>query len=84
MGYKDRTKPRTGKELVMYGFGIFMLIFYLGMAYIFLFSKVLTENPAPSVRYIMGGIFLVYGIFRLYRQIRIGKARTYGTYENEE
>ena len=84
MGYKDRTKHSTGKELVMYAFGIFMLIFYLGMAYIFLFSKVFTENLSPTVRYIMGGIFLVYGIFRLYRQIRIGKASTYGTYENEE
>ena len=83
MGYKDRTKPRTGKELVMYAFGIFMLIFYLVMAYIFLFSKFLTENLSPTVRYIMGGIFLVYGIFRLYRQIRISKASTYGTYENE-
>ena len=44
-----------------------MLFFYVGMAYMFLFSNVLTENMSPAIRYTMGGIFLVYGIFRLYR-----------------
>ena len=66
MGYKDRTKPRTGKELVMYAFGIFMLIFYLGMAYLLLFTTFFS-NLYDIVRYIMGVVFAVYGVFRGYR-----------------
>ena len=84
MENNNRTQHRTGKELIMYAFGIFMLFFYLGMAYMFLFSNVLTENMSPAIRYTMGGIFLVYGIFHLYRQIRIGRASKYGTYEDEK
>ena len=49
---------------------IFMLVFYLGMAYMFLFSRVLAERMSPTVRYVMGGVFLLYGVYRLYRQVK--------------
>ena len=38
----NRTARSRG-ALMMYIFGIFMLVFYLGMAYMFLFSRVLAE-----------------------------------------
>lgn len=65
----NRTARSRG-TLMMYIFGIFMLVFYLGMAYMFLFSRVLAERMSPTVRYVMGGVFLVYGVYRLYRQVK--------------
>ena len=66
---KNRTARSRG-ALMMYIFGIFMLVFYLGMAYMFLFSRVLAERMSPTVRYVMGGVFLLYGVYRLYRQVK--------------
>ena len=40
------------------------------MAYMFLFSRVLAERMSPTVRYVMGGVFLLYGVYRLYRQVK--------------
>ena len=65
----NRTARSRG-ALMMYIFGIFMLVFYLGMAYMFLFSRVLAERMSPTVRYVMGGVFLLYGAYRLYRQVK--------------
>ena len=65
----NRTARSRG-ALMMYIFGIFMLVFYLGMAYMFLFSRVLAERMSPTVRYVMGGVFLLYGVYRLYRQVK--------------
>ncbi len=67
----DNHRTTRSQSLVMYLFGIFMLVFYLGMAYLLLFSKVLAERMSPTVRYVMGGVFLIYGLFRLYRQVRV-------------
>ena len=65
----NRTARSRG-ALMMYIFGRFMLVFYLGMAYMFLFSRVLAERMSPTVRYVMGGVFLLYGVYRLYRQVK--------------
>ena len=65
----NRTARSRG-ALMMYIFGIFMLVFYLGMAYRFLFSRVLAERMSPTGRYVMGGVFLLYGVYRLYRQVK--------------
>ena len=47
-------------------FGIIMIAIYLGMAYLLLFTS-LFSNLYDIVRYIMGGVFAVYGVFRGYR-----------------
>ena len=52
-------------------FGIFMIIIYLGMAYLLIvnffdWSETMTWN---IVRYGMATIFGLYGIYRAYRQI---------------
>ena len=47
-------------------FGRIMIAFYLGMSYLLLFTS-LFSNLYDIVRYIMGGVFAVYGVFRGYR-----------------
>ena len=62
--YNDDTKKnRLGMNVV---FGMVMIAIYLGMAYLLLFTS-LFSNLYDIVRYIMGGVFAVYGVFRGYR-----------------
>lgn len=60
---KDTTK--SGKKI----FGIFMVCIYFGMAYLTLgtdFFFWMSDYP----RYGMGAIFIVYGLWRGYRQLK--------------
>ena len=63
--YNDDTekKNRLGMNVV---FGMIMIAIYLGMAYLLLFTS-LFSNLYDIVRYIMDGVFAVYGAFRGYR-----------------
>ena len=63
--YNDDTekKNRLGMKVV---FGMIMIAIYLCMAYLLLFTWVFS-NLYDIVRYIMGGVFAVYGVFRGYR-----------------
>lgn len=54
-------KRRTAWQNVV--FGMIMIAIYLGMAYLLLFTS-LFSNLYDIVRYIMGGVFAVYGVFR--------------------
>jgi len=47
-----------------YIWGMFMVVFYLGMFFMFVFTH-LFENFNHSIRYIMGAMFLFLGIFRI-------------------
>ncbi len=58
----EKGKP-TGMNIV---FGVIMIAIYLGMAYLLLFTPFFA-NLYDVVRYVMGGVFVVYGIFRGYR-----------------
>ena len=63
--YNDDTEKKN--RLGMNGvFGMIMIAIYLGMAYLLLFTS-LFSNLYDIVRYIMGGVFAVYGVFRGYR-----------------
>ena len=44
--------------------------FYLGMAYIMIFSPIFVERISAPLRYGMGVLFFLYGIFRAYRQYK--------------
>ena len=63
--YNDDTekKNRLGMNVV---FRMNIIPIYLGMAYLLLFTS-LFSNLYDIVRYIMGGVFAVYGVFRGYR-----------------
>lgn len=64
--YNDDTekKNRLGMNVV---FGMIMIAIYLGMAYLLLFTSLFSNLYDIIVRYIMGGVFAVYGVFRGYR-----------------
>jgi uncharacterized membrane protein HdeD (DUF308 family) len=53
-----------------YVFGLFMIAFYIIMAGIFVFSSIFEQNFSPVVRYCIGILFLLYGIFRCWRVVR--------------
>jgi uncharacterized membrane protein (DUF485 family) len=61
--YNDDTEKKNRLNVV---FGMIMIAIYLGMAYLLLFTS-LFSNLYDIVRYIMGGVFAVYGVFRGYR-----------------
>lgn len=55
---------------IAYVFGLFMIVFYITMAYLFVFSGLFKQNFSPLTRYSVGIFFLLYGIFRIWRQIK--------------
>ncbi|HBL71795.1 MAG TPA: hypothetical protein DD409_02225 [Bacteroidales bacterium] len=46
--------------------GLLMVIIYLGMCYMLIFTS-LFDTFSPTLRYIFGGIFLLYGVFRAFK-----------------
>ena len=61
----DDTKPRLSPlRLTM---GILMVAIYLAMAYALLFTPLFTHTVPSWVRYVMGVVFFLYGIYRGYR-----------------
>lgn len=61
------------KDKILYVFGLLMMLVYWGMAVLLIWSPLFTGRIQPVYRYVLGIIFLVYGIFRAYRQIKRGK-----------
>ncbi len=49
-------------------FGVFMTTFYLGVGFYFILSSDLTYIE-KFLRYLVGGTFVFYGIYRLFRTI---------------
>ena len=56
-----------------YIFGIFMIIVYLGMAYLLVFTPLFEQNFSPAFRYSIGIVFLIYVIYRAYSQVKAYK-----------
>lgn len=51
-------------------FGIFMVIFYLGMGIFLLFFAQRIFDIDKALRSILGGTFLLYGTYRIFATIR--------------
>jgi len=52
-------------------FGIFMILVYLGMAYLLYINFFdWTTEPWITLRYVFAAILALYGIYRCYRQIK--------------
>lgn len=47
-------------------FGIFMVVFYLGIGIFLLFFASKMFNIDKAIRVIMGSTFLLYGLYRIY------------------
>lgn len=58
-------------KLLRIFFGVFMILIYLGMAYL-LFINFFDWNTEPwlSLRYIFAAILAIYGVYRCYRQVK--------------
>ena len=65
---KENRRNKLGA--IYYVFGLFMILFYLGMAYIMIFSPIFAERVSDPLRYGMGALFFLYGIFRAYRLVK--------------
>jgi hypothetical protein len=71
------------KEVLFY-FSFLMVLVYIGIGLMFMFSNFLSEMVRDN-RAVIGGIFIIYGVFRLYMLIRLKRARDkYRSQENEK
>lgn len=61
----------TGIPRVMYAvFGIIMIIVYVGMGVLLLINFFGWDPAWAWARYVTGGLLIVYGIWRAYRQVK--------------
>lgn len=74
MAHDDETEndvnggqPKSRTSLFAVITGIIMVTIYLGMAFLLLFTNMFVGKVAEWVRYLMGVVFFLYGIFRGYR-----------------
>lgn len=64
-------------------FGAIMTFFYIGVGLYFILSTDLT-NIDKFIRYLVGGTFVFYGVFRLYRTfIKVKEEFFSDTYDQE-
>lgn len=73
MGTEQNTERSKAARRMSYIFGVFMLLIYWGMAYLLLFSPVFTRQMPSGIRYTMGVVFLVYGVWRGWRLMKYKK-----------
>lgn len=64
------------------GFGIFMILLYLGMG-ILVFNDVF-QMAYPWMKYVLGTVLVLYGLFRGYRQYKLGDYTSSSVEEDDE
>lgn len=62
---KEKLKNIFQKFLKIFGY--VMVLFYLILSSVLLFTNIFSTTLSPIKRYILGGMLLAYGIFRAYR-----------------
>lgn len=68
-------------RIFYYAYGILMIGVYLGMGYLLAFTLLFNNfSPymTPLVRYMLGALLILYGLFRAYRLFGVKK------YKNQE
>lgn len=50
-------------------FGLFMVIVYLGMAYLMFINFFDWNTSLTWFRYVLAVVFMLYGVYRCYRQV---------------
>lgn len=63
----NRPQAPKGARLAM---GILMVVVYLGVGFLFIFQVGSFNIIDPTVNYVVGGLLILYGIFRAYRLIK--------------
>ena len=54
-------------------FGLFMVVFYITMAILVIFTPIFGFTNSPVLRYSLGILFLAYGIYRGWREWKMRK-----------
>lgn len=68
-GQQPQRHDRT--QIVRNVFGIFMIVIYVGVGILLLINWFRWDDPKFDwVRYVGGSLFILYGIWRAYRQIK--------------
>lgn len=62
---EESTTSRTNVVAIV--MGVIMVAVYMGMSFLLLFTTFFQGSMPVWVRYVMGVVFFVYGIFRGYR-----------------
>ena len=58
---------------IKFVWGIFMVMIYLGMTFLLVFTNLFNENMSFPMRITVGIVFFCYTLFRGYRLIKDGK-----------
>ena len=58
---------------IKFVWGIFMVMIYLGMIFLLVFTNLFNENMSFPMRITVGILFFCYTLFRGYRLIKDGK-----------
>lgn len=64
--YDNENAPRKAPIFAII-MGCIMVLIYMGMAFLLLFTSLFFGKMPEWVRYLMGVVFFVYGVFRGYR-----------------
>lgn len=65
---EGRSVVPTSQRAVAIGFGIFMVIVYVGVGILFLINFFKWDDSFTVMRYILGIVLIIYGIYRCYRE----------------
>lgn len=60
----------TPKKAIALAFGIFMIIVYVGVGILLILNFFNWDSSFTWVRWLLGVVLIIYGIFRGYRQFR--------------
>ncbi len=67
----SQAQNATGvNQWVKYAFGIFMIAIYIGMGYLMFVNFFGWGDDFTWARYSLGALFVLYGFWRAYRQIK--------------
>lgn len=68
---EPRPERRNGSQIMRNVFGAFMVVIYVGVGILLLINWFRWDDPKFDwVRYVGGCLFIAYGIWRAYRQIK--------------
>lgn len=71
MNEEDNPKRPSGSQIMRNVFGAFMIVIYVGVGILLLINWFRWDGPKFDwVRYGGGCLFILYGIWRAYRQIK--------------
>jgi len=72
LSVKKSTTPNRLRNSLSW-FGYLMPLAYIALGLFFMLSERMKENFIPSQRYAIGGVIIVYGLFRSFRILKSKK-----------